>query len=63
MKINSEIDISFFGKIIWENFNKETVRIKKLEVKFLDIHAEDMNSNKFLIEMQSQMEAGFEKRR
>jgi predicted transposase/invertase (TIGR01784 family) len=43
--------------------NPELPKASDLEkLSILDIHAEDVNGNKFLIEMQSQMEAGFEKR-
>lgn len=43
--------------------NPELPKATDLEkLSILDIHAEDINGNKFLIEMQSQMESGFEKR-
>ena len=43
--------------------NPELPKMTELEkLSVLDIHAEDKKGNKFLIEMQSQMEIGFEKR-
>ena len=43
--------------------NPELPKATELEkLSVLDIHAEDLNGNKFIIEMQSQIEVGFEKR-